>query len=41
MKKLSFLIIFLLGLIGNLDAQSFKMQVEKVDGTVFLFLLTT
>ena len=35
MKKLSFLIIFLLGLIGNLDAQSFKMQVEKVDGTVF------
>lgn len=34
MKRLSFLIIILLGMVCALNAQSYKMQIEKVDGTI-------
>ena len=34
MKRFSLIIISFIGIIVSLNAQSFKMQVEKMDGTV-------
>lgn len=34
MKRFALFIVFLIGIIGILNAQSFKMQVEKMDGSI-------